>query len=83
MNEFDKNQDQGKSTGQQSDKPAFGQLDKEQGQQGGQEFNQKGEEIDQTGQQEQGEGKQQQDELAETDQQGEIKTDQGQGDQQR
>lgn len=33
MNEFEKNQDKGTQTDQQGDKPAFGQLDKEQGQQ--------------------------------------------------
>ena len=32
MNEFDKNQNQGAETGAQGDKPAFGQFDKEQGQ---------------------------------------------------
>ena len=31
MNEFDKNQNQGSETGEQSGKPAFGQFDKEQG----------------------------------------------------
>ena len=85
MNEFEKNQDKGTQTEQQGDKPAFGQLDKEQGQQGQQEFSQKGEpiegqdgqkgeQIDQ-GQQEQGQAKQ--DELTGT---GEEK---GQDDQQR
>jgi hypothetical protein len=34
MNEFDKNQNQGAETGAQGDKPAFGQFDKEQGQDG-------------------------------------------------
>lgn len=33
MNEFEKNQDKGTQTEQQGDKPAFGQFDKEQGQQ--------------------------------------------------
>ena len=74
MNEFEKNQDKGTQTEQQGDKPAFGQLDKGEGQQGQQEFGQKGEpiegqdgqkgeQIDQ-GQQEQGQARQ--DELAGT-----------------
>ena len=51
MNEFEKNQNEDTETGQQGEKPAFGQLDKEQGQQGQQEFGQKGEQLE-TGQQE-------------------------------
>jgi hypothetical protein len=37
MNEYDKNQDKAAQTDQQSDKPAFGQLDQEKGEGGQQE----------------------------------------------
>jgi hypothetical protein len=57
MNEFEKNQGKDEQFGQQQgDKPAFGQFDKEQGQQEQQEFGQKGEQIDKTRQQEQEQG---------------------------
>lgn len=86
MNEFEKNQDKGTQTGEQGDKPAFGQLDtekgqgQEQGQTGEQQFGQKGEQLNPGKQQEQGEGVKQ-DELADIDQQGGAEK--GQGDQQR
>jgi hypothetical protein len=54
MNEFEKNQGTDEQTGEQGEKPAFGQFDKEQGQQDSQEFGQKGEQFDKTQQQEQG-----------------------------
>ena len=60
MNEFEKNQGKGEQTGEQGEKPVFGQFDKEQGQQGqqgqqdSQELGQKGEQFDKTQQQEQG-----------------------------
>ena len=44
MGEFNKDQGQGDQSGQQTDKPAFGQFDKEQGQQQDQEFGQQGKE---------------------------------------
>ena len=51
MDEFKKDQGQQDQTGQQGGKPAFGQLDKEQGQQSQQEFGQKGEELETEGEQ--------------------------------
>ena len=56
MGEFNKDQGQQDQTGEQGGKPAFGQFDKEQGQQGQgqqgqQEFGQKGEELETEGQQ--------------------------------
>lgn len=89
MNEFEKNQDKGTQTGEQGDKPAFGQLDtekgqgqQEQGQTGQQQYGQKGEQLN-PGQQEQGQGTQRE-ELADIDQQGDQgTTEKGQDDQQR
>ena len=51
MDEFKKDQGGQDQTGQQGGKPAFGQLDKEQGQQEQQELGQKGEELETEGQQ--------------------------------
>jgi hypothetical protein len=69
MGEFDKGQGKDEQSGQQNEKPAFGQFDNEKGQ----------------GQQDQGQEKQPQDETTGADQQGdnEIGTDKGEPDQQR
>ena len=55
MNEFDKSQDKGKDTGEQGDKPAFGQFDKEQQQKQEQGQDEGGEQIPEDRQQQQGE----------------------------
>ena len=59
MAEFDKNQDKGDiNRSEQGEKPAFGQFDKERGQQGQQEFGETtGEDLDED-QQQQGQAKQ-------------------------
>jgi hypothetical protein len=75
MGEFDKSQDKTNQTGQQGDKPAFGQLDQEKGQsqQEQQDIGQKGETLGQDRQQEQGGGKQE--ELAGQQGDDQLKTD--------
>ena len=76
---------QGNQTEQQGDKPAFGQLDKDEGQQGQQEFSQKGEPIEgQDGQkgEQVDQGQQEQAQTNEDELTGTAE-EKGQGDQQR
>jgi len=51
MNEFEKNQDKGTPTGQQGDKPAIGQFDKERAQPGQQDQGETKDELAEAGQQ--------------------------------